>query len=56
MKMEPRIGELMKNDVRVKTLMDHALRLEGLVRHASTHAAGVVSLHLGSESHPRLAT
>ena len=25
MKMEPRLGELMKNDVRVKTLMDHAL-------------------------------
>ncbi|MGE5219648.1 MAG: DNA polymerase III subunit alpha [Chloroflexota bacterium] len=42
MKMEPRLVELTKNDARVKTLMDHALRLEGLVRHASTHAAGVV--------------
>ena len=28
--MEPRLPELMKNDPRMKTLMDHALRLEGL--------------------------
>ncbi len=49
--MEPRLGELMKNDVRVKTLMDHALRLEGLVRHASTHAAGVVLSNLPLVEH-----
>ena len=51
MKMEPRLGELMKNDVRVKTFMDHALRLEGLVRHASTHAAGVVLSNLPLVDH-----
>ncbi|HWP22802.1 MAG TPA: DNA polymerase III subunit alpha, partial [Candidatus Binatia bacterium] len=42
LKMEPRLTEMTKSDPRVKTLIDHALRLEGLVRHASTHAAGVV--------------
>ncbi len=41
-KMEPRLPALMKSDPRVKTLLDHALRLEGLTRHSSTHAAGVV--------------
>ena len=51
MKMEPRLGELMKSDSRVKTLMDHALRLEGLVRHASTHAAGVVLSNLPLVDH-----
>ncbi|MBN2645893.1 MAG: DNA polymerase III subunit alpha [Desulfuromonadaceae bacterium] len=42
MKQEPRIQELAKADVRVKELLNIALRLEGLTRHASTHAAGVV--------------
>jgi DNA polymerase-3 subunit alpha len=51
MRMEPRLGELMKSDQRVKTLMDHALRLEGLVRHASTHAAGVVLSNLPLVDH-----
>jgi len=41
-KMEPRLQGLMKSDPRVKTLLDHALSLEGLTRHSSTHAAGVV--------------
>ena len=41
----------MKSDPRVKTLMDHALRLEGLVRHASTHAAGVVLSNLPLVDH-----
>ena len=31
-----------KNDAQVKRLIDLALRLEGLPRHSSTHAAGVV--------------
>ena len=31
--------------------MDHALRLEGLVRHASTHAAGVVLSNLPLVDH-----
>jgi DNA polymerase-3 subunit alpha len=39
---EPKLPEMMKADPRVKELIDIALRLEGLTRHASTHAAGVV--------------
>ncbi|HEY6009676.1 MAG TPA: DNA polymerase III subunit alpha, partial [Geobacteraceae bacterium] len=39
---EPRLRELMAADARYRELMEHALRLEGLNRHASTHAAGVV--------------
>ena len=41
-KQEPRLKELLNNDARVKKLFDVALALEGLTRHASTHAAGVV--------------
>ncbi|MEA1937726.1 MAG: DNA polymerase III subunit alpha, partial [Pseudomonadota bacterium] len=39
---EPRIGQMMKDDETVAKLMNVALKLEGLYRHASTHAAGVV--------------
>jgi DNA polymerase III subunit alpha len=42
MAQEPRLGELAKKDPRVAGLLDVARALEGLVRHASTHAAGVV--------------
>jgi len=42
---------LIKTDPRIKTLIDHALRLEGLVRHASTHAAGVVLSNLPLVDH-----
>ncbi|OQY19466.1 MAG: DNA polymerase III subunit alpha [Desulfobacteraceae bacterium 4572_35.1] len=42
LKQEPRIGEMAKGDVRIKELLNVALALEGLTRHASTHAAGVV--------------
>jgi len=41
-KEEPKLEELRKNDVRVAELLEAALALEGLPRHASTHAAGVV--------------
>ncbi len=41
-KEEPRFKEFEKKDERVKSLLDIARRLEGLPRHASTHAAGVV--------------
>ncbi len=51
MKMEPRLQELSKTDPRVRNLMDHALRLEGLTRHASTHAAGVVLSNLPLVDH-----
>jgi DNA polymerase III subunit alpha len=41
--LEPRLRELRdRGDERDRQLFDHALRLEGLLRHASKHAAGVV--------------
>lgn len=46
LKLEPRLQGLMKSDPKVRTLIEHALRLEGLTRHASTHAAGVVLSNL----------
>ena len=39
---EPQLQEMRKNDEAVARLMDMAMKLEGLYRHASTHAAGVV--------------
>ena len=39
---EPRLKELQKDDEAVAALIEKALKLEGLYRHASTHAAGVV--------------
>jgi DNA polymerase III subunit alpha len=38
----PDLKALFQNDPKVKELIDVAKRLEGLARHASTHAAGVV--------------
>jgi len=40
--LEPRLKELYNKNQTVKELIDIALRLEGLSRHASQHAAGVV--------------
>jgi DNA polymerase III subunit alpha len=42
LKQSPQLEALRKSDERVKELVAVALRLEGLARHASTHAAGVV--------------
>jgi len=42
LKMESRIKELMKSDEDIKKLIETASSLEGLARHASTHAAGLV--------------
>jgi len=42
LEQEPRLRDLEKNDLQVKRLLAIARRLEGLNRHASTHAAGVV--------------
>ena len=42
LKQEPKLKEAVDADPRVKGLMEIALCLEGLARHASTHAAGVV--------------
>jgi len=39
---EPRLRELVDTDAKVRELMTIARSLEGLARHASTHAAGVV--------------
>ena len=37
---EPKLKELVNSDPRIKDVMDTAMALEGLARHASTHAAG----------------
>ncbi len=42
MEREPKLKELTKKDPRMAELMEIALGLEGQVRHASKHAAGVV--------------
>ncbi len=42
LKQTPQLAALRQSDERVKELIEVALRLEGLARHASTHAAGVV--------------
>lgn len=39
---EPRLQEMRDNDEAVRRLLEIAQQLEGLFRHASTHAAGVV--------------
>ncbi|MEO1252600.1 MAG: DNA polymerase III subunit alpha [Pseudomonadota bacterium] len=39
---EPRLKEMREEEEAVAALIEKALRLEGLYRHASTHAAGVV--------------
>ncbi|MCX7661823.1 MAG: DNA polymerase III subunit alpha, partial [Candidatus Omnitrophica bacterium] len=39
---EIQLSQLYKNDAQIKNLIDTALALEGLNRHASIHAAGVV--------------
>jgi DNA polymerase-3 subunit alpha len=39
---EPRLQQMRADDEAVRRLMEIALQLEGLYRHASTHAAGVV--------------
>ncbi len=42
LEQEPRLKELVDNNLNVKKLFDIAFRLEGLTRHASKHAAGIV--------------
>ena len=39
---EPQLQDMRRDDETVEKLVDIALKLEGLYRHASTHAAGVV--------------
>lgn len=40
--MEPRLNEMRDLNPQIGTLIDLALRVEGLVRHAGIHAAGVI--------------
>ncbi len=42
LELEPKLTELISTDARIAELMRVAQSLEGLARHASTHAAGVV--------------
>ncbi|QEM67598.1 DNA polymerase III subunit alpha [Geobacter sp. FeAm09] len=42
LKLEPQLNELAAADPQVKDLLETAVCLEGLARHAGTHAAGVV--------------
>ncbi|MEO8601451.1 MAG: DNA polymerase III subunit alpha [bacterium] len=42
LEMEPRLRELRDKGEREQTLFGHAQKLEGLLRHASKHAAGIV--------------
>jgi DNA polymerase-3 subunit alpha len=42
LKSEPQLRVLYDSNPRIKDLINTAMRLEGLCRHASTHAAGVV--------------
>ncbi|MBY0414016.1 MAG: DNA polymerase III subunit alpha [Bdellovibrionales bacterium] len=46
LEMEPKITELMESDPRVKQVVNISRRLEGLLRHASIHAAGVIITNL----------
>ena len=45
LKMNPELRQACENDEQVKYLIDMAKRLEGLPRHSSMHAAGVVISH-----------
>jgi DNA polymerase-3 subunit alpha len=42
LELEPRINEAIESNPQVATLMDLAQRVEGMVRHAGIHAAGVI--------------
>ncbi len=42
LEQEPRLKELITHNPKAKKLFDIALKLEGLTRHASKHAAGIV--------------
>lgn len=46
LELEPKLGELMDSDPRVKQVINISRRLEGLLRHASIHAAGVIITNL----------
>lgn len=39
---DPQLSEVYKNNPRAKSLLDNAIKLEGTVRHAGTHACAVI--------------
>lgn len=45
------LAELYKTDPSIRKLFDISMRLEGLSRHASTHAAGVVVADLDMDDY-----
>jgi len=45
LEMEPRLRAIAERGEREQQLFKHALKLEGLMRHASKHAAGIVISH-----------
>lgn len=42
LEMEPKLRELMETDPKIRQIISISRRLEGLLRHASIHAAGVI--------------
>jgi len=42
LEMEPELKKKMEEDVKIRELIEISKKLEGLARHASTHAAGIV--------------
>lgn len=42
LEQEPKLQDLIKNNQQIKHLFDIAFKLEGITRHASKHAAGIV--------------
>lgn len=42
LEMEPKFNELMERDPKIRQIISISRRLEGLLRHASIHAAGVI--------------
>ncbi len=42
LEMEPKLSELTERDPKIRRIIQISLRLEGLLRHASIHAAGVI--------------
>lgn len=46
LEMEPKLTELMESDPRIRQVINISRRLEGLLRHASIHAAGVIITNL----------
>lgn len=40
--LTPEIGQMIESDPEVKQLIEYSLKIEGMPRHTSTHAAGVV--------------